>query len=1282
MKRCVVYLLAACLLLSLLQTAAATDTVSGVFERREGCELASVRYQFEDGSYGFAAVTEREDGYSYEFPAPDQPYTVIPEYYSLTVWDGAVDISWYDAAQTVFYLDDPAELAGLAALVNGATDADTPDYRVRGDRSKLVCTRIDDFLLVGAGGGNQHDTVYRGDAAHDFSGKTVYLTADLDMGGTQTEGVWSGPNWTPIGGKYPLDRTNSEHVIEAFFNGVLDGQGHRIEHLYCDRYADKGYAYSQAVGLVGYLGELYEDETAPAQAPAVRNLSVSGSVYGRRMVGGVVGRVGAIPTGVFIENCANEATVRNTDSKGIGGICGAGWGKGAIVNCCNRGEVSTTYACPAGGICGSNGGMDIYCCYNAGRIDSNGNGRGRAIGGHNSGSYTVSDCYYLAGCDDDPASNGWYAGTALSVSVSITALDEAQLCAAANEAQLNRNGAAYCAQEGGFPLLRREAGAEAPPVTVDVLQPEGGAVCSDAQGTVPAGTVLRLSNTPTLGYAFRGYTLNGRALSGPYATVTEDAVLSGTFEPIAPGSLTVTPHPACAITVVKDGTILQDGTPVAVRDYPVADGDTLYEGDVLMARAALYPGAVPDDLSYVYSGSFRYCFRFAGEGGTELATDTGRFTVTAEITGASLGLSVEPYTTHKVWTQTTDTSWYDAAQTEFTLTTARQLAGLALLVKNGDDFAGKTVRLGCDISLANDDSSFNRATRWWDGIGTGAHAFAGTFDGCGHCITDMTAISTGSGAGLFLRADGAMIRDLTVRGEAEARGGAAGLAAQLHDTQVRNCTAAVDVRADGDLAGGIAASVTGSSSLCGCRSEGGVSGGAGVGGIAGSVSAESSLCDCLNFGAVRGSGTVGGLGGVAGSIGGALTRCANYGAVQGAGWYVGGVAGSANTLNASQLRDCYNVGAVGNTHTYAKAATGGLIGYGNHYEAVNCFSFAQVQAESGTVGGLIGLDSRRSTNRLENAAYLESGCDTAVGGAEAPAGARALSAEGFASADYLAALNADGCFLLENGVHPEFTCFCPGGQFTDMPAQGDWAHAAIDWAVTCGITAGTSATTFSPDKPCTRAQVVTFLWRAAGCPEPGKAAASLRRGVQCTPADKQGLSLHRNGEEPLHRCAVPLPCEQGRFADKQGLSLQRNGETTAFTDVSQDAYYYDAIRWAVASGITNGTGATMFSPDKPCTRGQVVTFLWRAAGCPEPGKAAASLRRGGQWPPADKQGLSLQRKGDTVAFTDVDPGAYYYDAVLWAVEQGITTGTSATTFSPERTCTRAQIVTFLYRALA
>ena len=125
--------------------------------------------------------------------------------------------------------------------------------------------------------------------------------------------------------------------------------------------------------------------------------------------------------------------------------------------------------------------------------------------------------------------------------------------------------------------------------------------------------------------------------------------------------------------------------------------------------------------------------------------------------------------------------------------------------------------------------------------------------------------------------------------------------------------------------------------------------------------------------------------------------------------------------------------------------------------------------------------------------------------------------------------------------------------------------------------------------------------------------------------------------------------------DARFLGAGETGESL-FRDVPASAYYYDAVAWAAENDITGGVGNGLFAPDGDCTRAQIVTFLWRAAGRPEP-----------------------QSKAD---FTDVPANAYYAKAVAWALENGITKGTSATTFSPDDPCTRAQAVTFLARALS
>ena len=118
--------------------------------------------------------------------------------------------------------------------------------------------------------------------------------------------------------------------------------------------------------------------------------------------------------------------------------------------------------------------------------------------------------------------------------------------------------------------------------------------------------------------------------------------------------------------------------------------------------------------------------------------------------------------------------------------------------------------------------------------------------------------------------------------------------------------------------------------------------------------------------------------------------------------------------------------------------------------------------------------------------------------------------------------------------------------------------------------------------------------------------------------------------------------------------MEDNTMLNFFVDVPATAYYYDAVLWAAMEGITSGTTATTFSPNNPCTRAQMATFLWRAAGSPEP-------------------------VGTPHPFTDIPTDAYYAKAVQWAYEKGITGGTSATTYSPDESCTRAQMATFLWR---
>lgn len=981
-------------------------------ERRSGYDVATIRYTDASGTEQAIAFWETENGYAYTLPQGVAESAVTVEYFSTTRWDGAVDISWYDADQTEFTLTTPAQLAGLAALVNGRASAETSRWRIKGDTALLVSTRKDNVILVGAGGGNVTGTVYYGSADYDFSNKTVYLGCDMDMGGSD------GVNWTPIGGKYPMapDDMDDPIPIEAFFNGTLDGRGHRVTNLYCDRYSAKHYAYSQAVGLVGYLGETYDGESDPAQAPTVRNLSVDGSIRGRRMVGGIVGRVGSIGTGVRIENCANYAAVSSTDSKGVGGIVGAGWGKGYIVNCYNTGSVGSTYACPAGGICGNNQGLNIYACYNVGTIDTNGNQRGRGIGGHDGGTYTVANCYTLSGCDDDPASNGWYVGSGTACTVDIGVWSKAQMQSQKLVDALNANGGAYVYNAGGYPRLFWESGWPSGTCQVNM----GITVTATPGGDVAKGRVVYLSNTVPAGSVFRCYSADGAKLLGDYYTVTADVTLSAVMESMVAGTVQLPENSVYTLTVTKTGTAYVDGEAVSVTDAPVVSGDPIYENDVLTVKAAVKDGVYPENNDYVYSGKFDYIFTYqdgASSPETKRNLLSTKFTVAR--TDAPLVITAVPKTTGKTWLQVADTSWYSDSGTAFTITTARQLAGLAQLVNDKiDTFSGKTVRLGNDISLRNDDGT--HGTRLWDGIGTSG-SFNGTFDGQGHAITQMTASTSGSVA-LFVTCSGAVIRELSLFGEVTG-GRAAGLAVDMTNTTVENCAVSVKVTASNSGAGasgGIAGTMNGGT-MTGCVNRNAVTSENGVGGLAGELKGGGTIQDCANYGAVSGNNSNGGLGGLVGKVSsGTLLRCANYGAVSGTSWYTGGLAGY---CSSGTVTDCYNTAAVTGGHgTYAKSYVGGLVGSAAVYTLSNCFTGGTVSVGGtyGTAGGVFGYDGTNSKSSGTNLWYLDSAC-TAASGSATNAAITACTAVQLESGAVWTALNVHGCFTRGEQGYPELS---------------------------------------------------------------------------------------------------------------------------------------------------------------------------------------------------------------------------------------------------------------------
>lgn len=382
-------------------------------------------------------------------------------------------------------------------------------------------------------------------------------------------------------------------------------------------------------------------------------------------------------------------------------------------------------------------------------------------------------------------------------------------------------------------------------------------------------------------------------------------------------------------------------------------------------------------------------------------------------------ITAVPKTTGKTWLQVADTSWYSDSGTAFTITTARQLAGLAQLVNDKTDtFSGKTVRLGNDISLRNDDGT--SGTLLWSGIGTSG-SFNGTFDGQGHAITQMTASTSGSVA-LFVTCSGAVIRELSLFGEVTG-GRAAGLAVDMTNTTVENCAVSVKVTASNSGAGasgGIAGTMNGGT-MTGCVNRNAVTSENGVGGLAGELKGGGTIQDCANYGAVSGNNSNGGLGGLVGKVSsGTLLRCANYGAVSGTSWYTGGLAGY---CSSGTVTDCYNTAAVTGGHgTYAKSYVGGLVGSAAVYTLSNCFTGGAVSVGGtyGTAGGVFGYDGTNSKSSGTNLWYLDSAC-TAASGSATNAAITACTAVQLESGAVWTALNVHGCFTRGEQGYPELS---------------------------------------------------------------------------------------------------------------------------------------------------------------------------------------------------------------------------------------------------------------------
>ncbi len=418
------------------------------------------------------------------------------------------------------------------------------------------------------------------------------------------------------------------------------------------------------------------------------------------------------------------------------------------------------------------------------------------------------------------------------------------------------------------------------------------------------------------------------------------------------------------------------------------------------------------------------------------------------------------------------------------------------------------------------------------------------------------------------------------------------------------------------------------------------------------------------------SGYAGNLGGIVGYLaGGTIENCANYCTVTDTSAayevpsYVGGIAGAVNCSAA--IRDCYNTGKLTEYVFVRYHKTGGIVGYIGSNAVSNCYNVGKVAGKGWyndeIIGFIAGEDEEETPSTINNCYYLNTTNEAVGNDADTVTNTGPKTAVQFGNGTVLA--------LLINGradsAHPwNSQCKYLAAAGRTLPVfktqTGD-AHTHTWGAWTsngdgtrthtcpCGVS---ETVNYSSSSSRTYYTIQATAGTGGAISPSGNVSVRGGRDQVFTITPDQGYAVSDvkiDGESV--GAVTSYSFENVRKAHTIAVSFAK---AKAFVDVPAGSYYEDAVNWAVENGITQGTDDTHFSPDDVCTRAQMVTFLWRAAGSPKV--------ENGKNP-----------------FTDVQADAYYYDAVLWAVEKGVTSGTSATTFSPDATVTRGQTVTFLYR---
>ena len=654
--------------------------------------------------------------------------------------------------------------------------------------------------------------------------------------------------------------------------------------------------------------------------------------------------------------------------------------------------------------------------------------------------------------------------------------------------------------------------------------------------------------------------------------------------------------------------------------------------------------------------------------------------------------SQEPQETQnaETWGDKADTSWYDGHETDtkYLITTAEQLAGLAKLVnaKPGTtNFAGKTFYLKNDLDLSGHE---------WISIGTvlggdcPEYSFCGVFDGQGHVISNLYSHES--------YIEGADESHNLLRNA---------LFGSVYNGEVKNLGVAdaeiwIDPKDDSSGGKGILVDWMGKSKITNCWTSGSIYSGTktekNIGGIVGITMQGCTISGCYSTATLTGNfinsegfypnpnnlppDTIGGIVGARFDGGLTVTDCWFDGkiVVNSLQATVGGIVGSIAIVN-NQVGGSVGDADIATKNCMVTTTDMGAdkgkktcwVAYAPDKTVKNCYwpnDETYNPSLLADVGGASNEEQGTAVTDFTSADVLAGLKNNAGAGVEWVAGIKHPTFKWdkwHISADYSAvdaaiekanALNENN-YRDFSAVKAALDAVVRGKNITEQSEVDAMAKAiedainALDWKSSGGGSSSPSYSVTTPGK--TENGTVTVSPRSAEKGDTVTITAKPDSGYQLddlTVTDKNGNELKLT-DKGNGKYTFTMPASKVEIK----ATFVKKVETSPFSDVSTNAYYYEAVKWAQEKGITGGIGNGLFGPNQPCTRAQIVTFLWRAAGSPEP-KAMSS-------------------------FADVSTDAYYAKAVAWAVENGITTGTGDGKFSPDATCTRAQSVTFLFRAI-